>query len=176
MALPVSLDEAKAQLRADGNDQDEEIQGFIQDAAAWVENYTGLILEAREITEQFCGFGPVFLRAWPIAAGASFGGAYVDAAGSPTALTGARLDLSRRPARFLPPAGTSFWPFYSADQLFTVTVRAGYDDPADVPRNIRRAMLVLIAAYNFDREGGDVFAKAEQRAKSLCKGLKRHLL
>lgn len=176
MALPVSLDEAKAQLRADGDDQNAEIEGFIQDAAAWVENYTGLILEAREVTEPFHGFGPVSLRAWPIAAGAAFGGAYVDSAGVPQALTSARLDLSRRPARFLPPVGTSFWPFYNADQLFTVTVRAGYENPADVPRNIRRAMLVLISAYDADREGGKIMADAEAAATRLCRGFKAHRL
>lgn len=176
MALPVSLDEAKVQLRADGNDQDEEIVGFIQDAAAWVENYTGLVLEARDVTEQFRGFGPVSLRAWPITGGASFGGSYVDDAGNPAALTGARLDLSRRPARILPPAGTSFWPFSKADQLFTVTVRAGYENPANVPRNVRRAMLVLISAYDADREGGKILADAEAFAKRQCRGLKAHRL
>ncbi len=175
MTLPVSLDEAKAQLRVDGNDQDAEILDFIRDAAAWVEDYTGHIIEARDVTEQFRGFGAVTLQAWPISAVAAPGVAYTDATGSPIALTGARLDLSRRPARVLPASG-HFWPFCSADQLFTVTIRAGYESAADVPRNLCRAMLLLIYAYDADREGGDVLAKAEAAARRLCKGFKRNTL
>lgn len=173
MTFPISLDEAKAQLRVDGDEQDEEINGFIQDAAAWVEDYTGQILVARDVTQQFRGYGAVDLRAWPIVSGSTVAVAYVDAAGVPVSLTGARLDVSRRPARMLP-AGGPFWPFRDTQQLFTVTVRAGYEAPADVPRALCRAMLVMIAAYDADREGGDIFAKAETAAKNLCRPHKRH--
>jgi uncharacterized phiE125 gp8 family phage protein len=176
MTLPVSLEEAKSQLKVESNDRDDEVRGFIQDAAAWVETYTGHLLEAREVIEQFRGFGPVTLRAWPIAADAAIAGAYLDDAGAPAALIGARLDVSRRPARALPPVGSSFWPFRNADQLFTVTVQAGYSDPGDVPRNLCRAMLVLIAAYDQDREGGDTMEKAEAAARRLCQRFKRHTL
>jgi uncharacterized phiE125 gp8 family phage protein len=176
MSLPVTLDEAKAQLRADGDEQDAEILDFIRDAADWVEGFTGHILEAREVTEQFRGFGPVALRAWPIAPAAVPAGAYLNDAGAPVALVGAQLDLSRRPARVLPPAGTLFWPFCRADQLFTITIRAGYETPADVPRQLCRAMLVLISAYDADREGGSTFADAEKTAQRLCHRFKRHAL
>ena len=52
--------------------------------------------------------------------------------------------------------------------ITTVTVRAGYESPDDVPRDLRRAMLVLIGAYDADREGGDILAKAEASARRLC--------
>jgi len=176
MPLPITLDEAKAQLRADDDEQDEEILDFIQDAADWVEGFTGHILEARDVTEQFRGFGPVALRAWPIAPDAVPAGAYMNDAGATVALVGARLDLSRRPARVMPPCGASFWPFRNADQLFTITVRAGYENPDDVPRQLCRAMLVLISAYDADREGGSIFADAEKTAQRLCHRFKRHTL
>ena len=148
-------------------DRELEIEGFIADAEGWIERYTGHILAARDVTEQFRGFGSVQLRAWPIAPAATPGVAYLDPAGNPVAIVGARLDLSSRPARVLPPRGP-FYPFHDTRQLFTVTVRAGYE-PADiVPGNLRRAMLVLIAAYDADREGGEVFAQAEKSARSLC--------
>lgn len=175
MALPVTLDEAKAQLRVEGDDQDTEILGFIQDAADWVEGYTGLILEPREVTEQVQGFRPVTLRSWPIAADAVPGVAYIDSDGVPAAITGARLNVSSRPARIMPPSG-SFWPFRNADQIFTITIQAGFADPADVPRAVRRAMLLLIGAYDDDREGGETLTKAISAASRLCQRLKRHTL
>lgn len=173
MALPVTLDEAKAQLRVDGDDQDDEIVGFIADAADWVEGHTGLILQAREVTEQVKGART--LRAWPISAQAVPVVSYIGKDGGPIVVDGARLDISTRPARVLPAAGT-VWPFRSADQLCTVTVRAGYEDPDAVPRVVRRAMLVLIGGYDADREGGKVFAEAETAAARLCGRLKRHTL
>lgn len=175
MALPVTLAQAKAQLRVDGDEQDVEIDRFIRDAAAWVETHTGHILEARDVTESFVGFKPVSLRAWPIFDAAVPGVAYVDAGGAAVAVLGARLDLRRRPARVLPAAG-AFWNFTNADQPFSVTVRAGYENPDDVPGNVRRAMLLLIGAYDADREGGDVFVKAEAAARRLCDRFKKRLV
>jgi len=173
MALPVTLEEARIQIKAEPGDQDGEIANFIMDAAGWVEKYTGHILVAREVTESFRGFGSVSLRAWPISPSATVGVAYVDTAGTPVAITGARLEVSARPARVVPPSGP-FYPFQDPRQLFTVTIRAGYETPADVPRNMRRAMLLLISAYDEDREGGKVLADAEAAATRLCRGYKIH--
>ncbi|MEG3089505.1 head-tail connector protein [Sphingomonas sp. PB4P5] len=169
MAIPFSLEDARRQihLAEDDESQDSDLRDFIVDAAAWVERYTGHILVARDVTQSFRGFGPVELRAWPIAPTAAVGVAYNDAAGQPIALTGARLDVSSRPARVLP-AGC-FWPFHTTDQLFTVTIRAGYEPDDVVPGNIRRAMLILISAYDSDREGGAIFQQAEVSARSLCR-------
>ena len=167
MTLPVSLDDAKDQLRVDGDSQDVEIEGFILDAAGWVERYTGHILEERPVTEQVRGRRSLELRAWPIAATAVPDVIYADTIGSPFPVMGARVDASRRPARVSPGTG-SLWPIASCDQQFTVTINAGYADPEDVPRNLRRAMLIMIGAYDADREGGDIFLKAEATARRLC--------
>ena len=176
MAIPVSLEDARRQVKLEEDDtsQDTELQGFINDAAAWVERYTGHALVARDVTEQFRGFGAVQLRAWPIKPDAAVGVAYVDTDGVPAAILGARLDVSSRPVRVSPPQ--AFWPFRDTRQLFTVTVRAGYEPGDAVPGNFRRAMLVLIGAYDADREGGDVLAKAEAAARSLCRSYKLHRL
>lgn len=169
MAIPVSLDEAKRQLRLEVDDisQDAEILGFIADAAAWVENYTGHVFTAQTVTETFRGFKPVNLRAWPIKADAVPAVAYSDTAGTAIGVPGARLDLSRDRARVMPGTG-SFWPFIDSQQVFTVTIDAGYAAGDHVPGNLKRAMLLLIAAYEVDREGGDILAKAEASARSLC--------
>jgi len=169
MPLPVSMEEARRQLQLAANDdtRDDEIAGFIADAAAWVEGFTGHILDQREVTEHVSGFKPVELRAWPIAADALPGVAYSAADGTPIAVPGARLDITRRPARVSPGSGL-FWPFRDSAQRFTVTVTAGYASAGAVPRDFKRAMLILIAAYDADREGGDVFEKAEKAAKRIC--------
>jgi uncharacterized phiE125 gp8 family phage protein len=169
MAVPVSLEEARRQIRLEADDEsrDADLRTWIDDAAGWVEGYTGHLLTEREVTEQVAGFKPVELRAWPIAPTAVPGLAYLDASGTPIAITSTRLDVSRRPARVFPGTGL-FWPFRNSAQPFTVTITAGYADPTDVPRDMKRAMLVLIAAYDADREGGDLLQTAIKTAERLC--------
>lgn len=173
MAIPVSLEDAARQLgltevEAQEPDRGDQIQQWIADAAEWVEGYTGYLLTARDVTEQFrVPSRTIELRAWPIAATAVPSVAYIDVNGAPATVPGARLDTSQRPARVLVPAGF-VWPLSRTDQLLSVTIRAGYEDGAPVPGAIRRAMLVLIAAYDADREGGDVLIKAEATARVLC--------
>lgn len=166
MAIPVSLTDAKRQLRVevDSCDRDREIADFISDAAAWIEGYSGQVLVAREVSEQFANFDRLELRAWPIKAGAALSVEYRDKAGV-TIGVGSRLSAVRRPVSVIPAAGTR-WPCVGVE-LVSVTVRAGYEPGDAVPGNIRRAMLVLIAAYDADREGGEVFAKAEDCARGL---------
>lgn len=176
MALPITLEEAKRQLKVelDETDQDNEIEGFIRDAAAWVEDYTGLILEARQVVEHFSGFRAVALRAWPIDPTAVVSVTYADGNGSPVPVS-AVIDVTRRPAT-VSSAPDPFWPFVNAKQRFSVTVRAGFESPDDVPRALRRAMLVMITAFDVDREGGPIFSKAETAAKNLCRRYKRYSL
>jgi hypothetical protein len=55
-------------------------------------------------------------------------------------------------------------------------MRAGYEAGDAVPGNFRRAMLMLISAYDSDREGGEVFQKAEASARRLCGRLRARSL
>ncbi|WP_426254502.1 head-tail connector protein [Sphingomonas sp. DC2300-3] len=170
MAIPVTLEDARRQVKLEADDvsRDDDLIGWIADAAAWVEDYTGRLLSTEEVTEQVRVPGrAIELRAWPIAAGAAL--TVTGPGGTPVA--GARLDTSRRPARIYPPVGT-VWPLSCTDESLTVTITAGYPDVASVPGNIRRAMLLLIGAYDADREGGEIFAKAEEAARRLCGSLR----
>ncbi len=167
MSEPITIEEAASHLRLDAVANGGALVRYIRDAREWVERYTGHILIRREVVEHFEGFRAAALRAWPVATNAPLGVAYVDAAGTPVALTGARLDVSQRPARVMA-SGGPFWPFLRADQRYTVTIEAGYASADDVPGNMHRAMLVLIGAYDADREGGDLFAAAEKTARKLC--------
>jgi len=146
--------------------RDSEIFDFIEDAAAWVEEYTGHILVARDVVEHFDSFERIRLKAWPIKPDAVVGIGYSPGAGAATNLYGARIASSSRPAVVLPAVGTR-WPVGASG--VTVLVRAGYEAADEVPANFRRAMLILISAYDSDREGGDVFAKAEASARRLCR-------
>lgn len=170
MAIPVSLDDAKQHLRLELDDdtQNDLVLGWIADAAGWVENYTGHILEARDVTESFVGFDAPQLKAWPIKPAAVPVLTYEASGGAIVPITDVRISLVRRPARVVPWVG-SRWPSLPVAPPVNVTVRAGYEAGDIVPGNFRRAMLMLIGAYDADREGGDVLAKAEKTAKSICR-------
>lgn len=176
MAIPVTLEDAKRQLRLAGETLDAErtteITGFIKDAAAWVERYTGHILVAADVTERFRSFDRLQLRAWPVKHDAAIGIGYSPPGGASTNLYGARIATTARPAILVPAAGTQ-WP--TATDVI-VMVRAGYEANDIVPGNLRRAMLVLIAAYDADREGGEVLAKAEAAARLLCRDFRARAL
>lgn len=168
MAVPVTLVDARRQLKleADDTSQDDELTGFIADAAGWVENYTGHILAARDVTVQLPSFASK-LPVWPIKSGAAVSVSYGRIGAAPTVITGANVAVGSRPARLAIPTALSAWPLLSSSDVITVTVRAGYEAGDDVPANFRRAMLVLIGGYDADREGGDTFAKAEASARRL---------
>ena len=165
MALPVTLDDAKRQLKIIGDDDDAEINDFILDAAGWVEGYTGHLLEQRQVTERFSSFERIRLGSWPITAET------VTVTHAGIAIAGARLSAVTRPAGLLP-AVNGVWPVVSTGDVIEVTYSAGYADPASVPREIRRAMLILIAAYDADREGREIVQQAEKTARNLCRRLK----
>lgn len=166
----VSLEDARRQLRL-GSDtsRDQELQDWITDAQGWIEDYTGHTLSLRDVTQTFTGFDSMTLRAWPVAASAVPIVTYTDQTGQAITVPAARIDASRRPVRAVPKIGTR-WPSVAAGTTVTVTVAAGYASAAAVPRNFRRAALLLIGAYDADREGGEIMQAAEQTARRLCGG------
>ena len=163
MAIPVTIEDARRQIRLEEDDEskDADLRQFIDDAAAWVEEYTGHILVARDVELSFYGNSLAHLRAWPIAPNAAAAVTYKDAAGATVVAAGALFDSSRRPARLTPPRNL-------AQTAYAVTIRAGYEANDVVPGNFRRAMLILISAYDSDREGGEIFQTAEASARRLC--------
>lgn len=174
----ITLEEAKRQLRLPTSftAQDDEIRGFIADAAAWVERYTGHVVTPRDVTETFRVPGrTVRLDAWPVASNAAVSVSYPGALGSPIAVLGSTLDVGRGPAKLTAPGGLA-WPLTDADQALTVTFRAGYEDATQLPGDFRRAMLMLVTAYNEDRTGGDVLRKAEETAGRMCWWARRVLV
>lgn len=177
MAEPISTAEAKKHLRVDNSADDALIADNIIAAREWVEDYTGLILTRREVTEAVRAFGTqTKLRAWPIADDQPVTITYRDTHGAEQTITDATLYALARPGLIYPAAGTR-WPLnstVSGDPYVTFT--AGYADAADVPQVLRQAMLVMLTAFYEDREGGELFALAEASARKLCRRHKRRTL
>lgn len=164
MVEPITVEEARAHLRIDGDGEDADIVRYIRDARDWVEDYTGHILVRREVTETFDTLTNVRLRAWPVAVGT-----VPVVIASDLLIDGARLAVGNRPVRLLPALGASFPRMAKAADAVSVRFDAGYADTVAIPGVFMRAMLLLIGAYHADREGGDLFVKAEEAAKSLCR-------
>lgn len=164
--LPVSRDDAKRQLRVTLSDtsKDIEIDGFIADAVAWVEKYTGHILVARIVQQSFAAFERLRLHAWPVKIGAAVTVTYTDG-GSPVAVPGAGLLVRNRLASIRPPVAGR-WPSLPAGGSVTVSVRAGYEPDEPIPGTLRRAMLVMIQGFD---AGGEALAEAEVTARRICR-------
>lgn len=177
MPIPVTVDDAKRQLKIEIDDvtQDDEIEGFINDAVAWIEKLTGHVLVAREVVATFDAFDGISFREWPIARTAVPTVSYEGSAGQAVPVAGARTVLSRRPVRIAAAIGGR-WPLLPSGSAVTVTIRAGYEDADDVPPIFRRVILMLVAAYDIDREGGDIVRKSEDAAKALCDDYRIRLL
>jgi uncharacterized phiE125 gp8 family phage protein len=177
MAEPISTDEAKRQLRVDSTADDTLIAGYIIAAREWVEDYTGLVLTRREVTEALGGFlRQTRLRAWPIDAEQPVTIVYRDISGAEQTIANAELRAASRPGTIYPASG-ALWPSNSIlGGSIDVTFTAGYADPATIPQAVRMAMLVMLTGFYEDREGGEILAAAESSAKRLCRRYKRRTL
>jgi uncharacterized phiE125 gp8 family phage protein len=131
MADPITLEQAKAQLRVTGTSEDALIQDQIAAAAAWVEDYTGLVLTQRSVTERVSALcGGARLLAWPVAADQPVSISYRDHLGGSYEIAGAVIRAATRPAVVYPAAGTRWSWAGSAEVTFT----AGFAAASDIPK------------------------------------------
>jgi len=151
---PVSLEQAKQQIRVlDSDEEDELIAGYIRAAREWVENYTGLALVRREFTEfHRPERGVVSLYRRPIVSASVAGFA----------------DTRIVAGRLFPGAGLS-WPYLAHPEQFEVTYTAGYAE-GEVPQSLIQAMLLLIGHYFVNRSsvGNAAMAEIPLAVTSLC--------
>lgn len=177
MADLITLAEAKAHLRVDSAEEDTLIAAKIVAAQEWVEDYTGLVLSRRPVTENVGSFTPVIkLRAWPIDANQPVTVAFRSVDGSEYTIAGSELRAGSRPGLLYPAAGTQ-WPLQAtATGSVEVTFTAGYADAASIPQILKQAALVMLTAFYDDREGGELFAGAERSARGLCRRYRRRTL
>lgn len=170
MAELITVEEAKAHLRVDSDDENGLIGDIIVDARGWIESYTGLILTRRSVKEVLPRFTSR-LRSWPIETIDAV--AYIDASGAVQALDAALYvpQVTARPAALL----GRRWPNLYHGSRVTVELTAGFasaQEVKDFSPNLMRAMKLLIAGFYHDRETGGLTADVEESAKALCRNLK----
>ena len=162
MAEPITLAEARKHLDLTRDDQDEMIESMITAAREWVENYTGLSFDGDAVTQTFrCFRAGITLLVWPADENAEVTVAYLNSAGEPVEVTGARLWRAAKPARLLPPLNGA-WPT-DADGSIAVTVTG-------VPFSLKAAIKLLAAdLYNQREETAvGVSIQASGAVKNLC--------
>lgn len=147
---PVSLYEAVAHLRVDGEDEDALIAGLITAARQMVERLSSLALVDRTVDIVMDGFPPrgTPLPLAPLRSVASI--TYRDASGVDQVLDPSEYRvLAGTPGRVEP---VSSWPSPSGKGAVTIRAVFGHGTAADVPQLARQAILLLVGHWYEHRE------------------------
>jgi len=132
---------AKKHLRVLHDDEDTEIQAYLNAAINWVEQYTGQLLTRREVEQEanrFSAHMPLFYGPKP----ASLSIDYIDADSAPQTITDAMIVRDR-----IYPATN--WPTIATNTPITLTYTAGY---SLIPDALGMAVLLLVGHYYKNRE------------------------
>lgn len=146
---PVSLDEAKDQLRVDYPDKDVMIQGLIDAAVSHLDGYSGLLGRClvtqtwRQLADRWDRFRLPFPDVTDLEI------SYLDTAGGTVVVP----TSDYRIVAWHPALTVSFGSAWSAPSLYanghpaiTLTMTCGYGAAAAVPAAIKRAILIHVAA------------------------------
>lgn len=157
-STPVSLTEAKAHLRVDGNDEDDLITGLIAAASGLLDGPEGMVGKAL-ITQTWTvaapcadGAGRFALPVPPVSVVTAI--SYYDSAGDVQALDVADfLLIGGTDQKWLEPDMGKSWPVTQARaDAITATVTAGFGEASDVPDTLRHAILLTIGHWYLSRE------------------------
>lgn len=152
---PISLADAKANLRVDQTDEDSLITALIEAATANLDGFFGILgrcMVTQTWQQDFDELAEVLRLPLPAASIASI--SYFDASNVSQTLNAAW-------SRLYEDAGGSYvltdpaqsWPAtYDRPDALTVTFTAGYGAAAAVPGALRQALQLLVAHYNLNRE------------------------
>lgn len=145
--MPVTLDDVKDRLRISGSDSDGELLISVNAATDYCQEYQWAQYCTATFSERFDRFpSEILLRRSPVQSVSSV--AYVDTAGSTQTLvanTDYTVDIYSKPARIVPAYG-KFWPSTRGHvNDVTVTYVGGYGTAADVPDEIRMAVMLKTA-------------------------------
>jgi uncharacterized phiE125 gp8 family phage protein len=146
---PVSLDEAKAQLRiVDDTSEDAKISSYIRSARAYVESESGFVFVRRQFTDPFHAW-PRYIQIGRKPVISIDAVSYQDTDGTTQALTSYRTsqDLQR-----LSPS--SIWPTLGRGGSVSVTYTAGFIEGYDGEEAelARQAILLLVGHWFANRE------------------------
>lgn len=152
-SAPVTLAEAKAQLRIDHDDEDTLLGRLIDSAATTVEEMTGRALVTQTWRLDMpapSGRAAIRLERAPVAALSA--AVYTDGAGAEQTLALDDLRLyGDADAPLVEPVSGKTWPAAGTDvDAMRITFVAGYGDADAVPEPLRQAVLLLVA-HQFER-------------------------
>lgn len=158
---PITLPQAKAHLRVDGDTDDLYIGDLIQDAREKVEDDGGLALMPQvldQVMDTFPYFSnPIELLKSPVQSIVSL--KYTDAGGNVLtwAPTNYTVNLATNPPR-VAPAYAQYWPILALASIGAVQIRlsCGYASAAQVPGRLKRAMYFLLAHWYENRASTDL--------------------
>lgn len=150
---PITLAEAKANLRVVGTDEDTDIERMIRAARQMAEERLNRALMPQVLAFGAGGFcGPLRVPRPPLVEIDSL--TYTDTDGAAQVLAGSAylVDTFADPPTISAAPGTS-WPATRAQSgAVVVQYQAGYADAASVPEQIRQWMLLTIGAMYANRE------------------------
>ncbi len=151
---PITLDEAKAQLRYTSDAQDDVIMALIEDARDLCEAETRRALMEQTWEQSRCGFmDEMILGRAPVASITSI--KYTDVQGAEQTLANTEyvLDNSSNSSARVVLAPNKSWPaVYTGINTVRIRYVAGYANAAAVPRALRRWMLMQITHWFKNRE------------------------
>lgn len=157
--LPVSLEEAKAQLRVEGTDEDGLIEGLIEAAVAHLDGWSGILgrcLINQQWRVDFCAWPSNRILRLPFPDVSAVAVVYMDADGiERTVSAGSYYRLRDARGAYLQLKNAFTWPSVETDRpdAVQVTLTAGYGAAAgDVPADIRHAIKLLVGAWYENRE------------------------
>lgn len=168
---PLSLAEAKSQVRVLDDSEDAYIESLIAPARRYVENRSGIIIKRRQFIERHEPVrGAIRLYNGPVVTIDEV--AYLDSAGADAVYADARFFGG---SSFIFPALGESWPTPYAGEAFAVTYTAGLSPEelgTDEYSNLLHAMKLLVGHWFTTRSGvstsGDIVREVPLAANDLC--------
>lgn len=170
MAEPISLTEAKAQVRmVEDDSEDTFITSLIAPARAFVERRARRLFVAGSRTETFRSWGD-YLEIWraPIASITSVKYSVSDDPTDDVEYTGFAADLNSFPLRIYPALGGTGFPEIDPGQTITVTYTTGALDAASEEYLIGKRAMLLLLGFWFDNRGEGLLTKEQELAFECC--------
>jgi uncharacterized phiE125 gp8 family phage protein len=158
MAEPLTTAELKAHLRKTTTDEDTLIATYGVAAREWCEEYTGHILNQREVTDSFTAWGDYLaLRYRPITVGdptPALTVTFTNEFGGETEYEDRVIRDQIYPWKIAPPYGFPF-PTLGENGAIQVTYTAGYASAAAVPELFKIAIKLLVTSMYINRGAMD---------------------
>ena len=161
---PVTVAEAKAQLRIDGNAEDTLLASLLITSRLQIEASLGLALITqtwRQTLDGFPGCGTIELPVWPVQSIDAVRVAAADGSFSAVAAAAYEQDVASRPARIVRSAAGAWPATGKVSNGVEITFTAGFGDTAaDVPAPIRQALSMLVAHWYEHRDPTEIGGSA----------------